>query len=137
MQTVKNILGDLEQINKKTDLYIDDVEKLIKRLEGLMAEWQKFAQENEERNRLLAELKAALEALKNFEILKSKHGESVEKSKGIRDVFNAQKDNQDYLSKQKAIDKVIEELGKTDVKLKEVQNDIGALAPQVASLKEI
>ena len=50
MQTVKNILGDLEQINKKTDIYIDDVEKLIKRLEGLMAEWEKFAQENEERN---------------------------------------------------------------------------------------
>jgi len=53
MHTIKAILSDIDALNSKTDLCIDDVEKLINRLEGLMAEWQKFAEENGERNLLL------------------------------------------------------------------------------------
>ena len=39
MHTIKAILSDIEALNGKTDVCISDVEKLIKKLEGLMAEW--------------------------------------------------------------------------------------------------
>ena len=53
MQMIKAILSDIDTLNVKTDLCIEDIEKLKLKLEGLMAEWQKFVEENEERNWML------------------------------------------------------------------------------------
>lgn len=74
MHTIKAILSDIDALNGKTDLCIEDVEKLIQKIEGLMADWQKFAEENGERNLLHQELKELLAKIGNdFEILKKKH----------------------------------------------------------------
>jgi len=53
-------------------------------LQKLIDEWQKFADENGEKNRLLQELKELIEKIGNsFDELKWKHVSSTDKSKKI------------------------------------------------------
>ena len=138
MQTIRLILSDIDSINDKTLGYIEDVEELIKKINAAFDDWRKFAEENGEKNRLVGELQELIDDIGNrYEELKKKHAAGTEKSGKLKEVYSSQKDNPDYLQKQKAIDKAIEEMAKGDSQLSQIGTEIVALAEPVDKLKKL
>lgn len=98
MQTIRLILSDIDSINDKTLGYIEDVEELIKKINAAFDDWRKFAEENGEKNRLVGELQDLIDDIGNrYEELKKKHAAGTEKSGKLKEVYQSQKDNPDYI----------------------------------------
>lgn len=79
MNTIQGILSELDGVNVKALGYIDDVEELIQHIKDAKLDFNKYYQENQNKNALGNELAGLVDAIiEKYEELKKKHQSGAE-----------------------------------------------------------
>lgn len=135
MAAVHGVIDSLNDTEGRVKKMIGDTKALLDELAKKRKEWADFRKKNDQRKNLLEDLeKLADKDINGFEELKRKLALADQLLGENEDVMRAMKGNPDYETKQKPIDKVIQQLGQWRGVQKGVEGEKEGLEPRVLAL---